>query len=71
MAFASRSCALRVRIDGLCLHVFCLVWVVAEVRDKSGSSGGSHTRDVAICTTLFFAGPVSGAGQTGCDEFEG
>ena len=71
MALASSGFALRVCIDGLCLHAFCLVWVVAEVRDKSGSSGGSHTRDVAICTTLFFADPVNDAGQTGCDEFEG
>ena len=57
MAFASRDCALRVRIGEVCLHAFCLIGVASEVRDKIGSSGGSHTRDVAICTALFFCWP--------------
>jgi hypothetical protein len=57
MAFASRDCALRVCIGEFCLHAFCLIGGASEVRDKSGSSGGSHTRDVAICTALFFCWP--------------
>ena len=64
MAFASRGCALRVRIDGFCLHACCSIGITSEVRDKSGDSGGSHTRGM-LFTALFFCWPfeVRGSGE--------